>query len=52
MNIRAPKTRSECIILAKIILAQLSIIQGHFETAYALCELQDLQNRTTDEPRK
>lgn len=33
-----PKTREDCIALAKEILYELEIIKGHIDKAIALCE--------------
>lgn len=33
-----PKTRQDCIALAKEILAELAVIEGHIDAAIARCE--------------
>lgn len=36
----APKTRQDCEALAREVIAELNIIQSHFDRATALCEEQ------------
>lgn len=38
----APKSRQDCIALAEEILAELHMLDGHLDAAFARCEALDL----------